>query len=263
MELFKRIAFSVVYAPVMLVLFYLGGYYLLAALAIVAVIAMSEFRLMAEAKGYRLSAVSVWLSGIVFLVSALGRGRDVYVLFPILLILLLGSDVFRNRIEGAISRAGIAFLGLLYAAVMPSAMYRVNVLTQGSHSLILLLVLCWVTDTFAYFTGLTIGKHRGMLKASPNKSLEGFFGGFFFTTVIVTIIHFVLPDLFPLHILIAAAISAGIFGQIGDLMESLLKRDAGVKDSSHLFPGHGGVLDRFDSLFVAAPVFYIFLIYLA
>ncbi len=120
--------------------------------------------------------------------------------------------------------------------------------------------MIWITDSAAYFVGRAIGKHKGIFKASPNKSLEGFLAGTFFSFVgsyfMMKFMGLSLPQA------IAVAISGGIFGQMGDLFESILKRDAGVKDSSNVLPGHGGILDRFDSLLLAAPVFYVILYFI-
>jgi phosphatidate cytidylyltransferase len=120
-----------------------------------------------------------------------------------------------------------------------------------------LMVTIWVTDSAAYFLGMSFGKHRNIFAASPQKSIEGFISGI----IAAFITAFLLGMLFGYTNvqIIAMAVAAGIFGQFGDLFESILKRDAGVKDSSNLLPGHGGILDRFDSLLFAAPVLYLLL----
>ena len=130
---------------------------------------------------------------------------------------------------------------------------------KGPKLLILILVSCWITDSFAYFIGMKLGKHRGIFRVSPKKSVEGFIGGFIVTGIVLLAFHYFMPDLFTLGQIAAAILSAGIFGQIGDLFESMLKRDVGIKDSSNLIPGHGGILDRFDSVLVAIPIFYFLL----
>jgi phosphatidate cytidylyltransferase len=126
--------------------------------------------------------------------------------------------------------------------------------------IIALLVLIWITDTFAYFIGMTLGKHRNIFIVSPNKSLEGFIAGIAFAFGFAFL--FYKMGFLALKPALFAAFSAGIIGQFGDLFESLLKRDFGVKDSSSLLPGHGGLLDRFDSLMFAAPMFYFLLSFL-
>jgi phosphatidate cytidylyltransferase len=120
--------------------------------------------------------------------------------------------------------------------------------TWGGLTIISIFVSIWMCDTMAYFGGLSMGKHKLFPRVSPNKSWEGAVWGFVgaVLTMIIFQIYF-LPYL-KLHQAVIIGVIIGVFGQIGDLIESLLKRDADVKDSSSLIPGHGGVFDRFDSL---------------
>jgi phosphatidate cytidylyltransferase len=129
----------------------------------------------------------------------------------------------------------------------------------GGLTIIASLVSIWMCDTMAYFGGLSMGKHKLFPRVSPNKSWEGAVWGFFgaLTTMLV-FQYFFLPYL-KIHQAIIIGIIVGVFGQIGDLIESLLKRDAGVKDSSGLIPGHGGVFDRFDSLIFVSPMLYLYI----
>jgi len=121
----------------------------------------------------------------------------------------------------------------------------------------LILITIWICDTFAYTFGKRLGKHKLYEKVSPNKTIEGSIAGLLgaILTVIIVKIFNILPFSWSSVLLIGATI--GIFGQIGDLVESWFKRDAGVKDSSALLPGHGGMLDRFDSLFFLSPIILI------
>jgi len=133
--------------------------------------------------------------------------------------------------------------------------FSVNGDNFGIYITLSVIALIWISDSFAYFVGMTLGKHRGLLKSSPKKSLEGFFGGLV-TPFIAVMIYYHFSQEIPLKYLLLSAMSAGIFGQIGDLIESIFKRDCGIKDSSNLIPGHGGILDRFDSVLVAIPILY-------
>lgn len=103
---------------------------------------------------------------------------------------------------------------------------------------------------------MLIGKHRNIFAVSPKKSLEGFLAGILFAFIGAYVLYLCFRGVVDLKLLYLGAVAAGLFGQFGDLAESLLKRDIGVKDSSNIIPGHGGMLDRFDSFIVAAPVFY-------
>ncbi|NQU05185.1 MAG: phosphatidate cytidylyltransferase, partial [Calditrichaeota bacterium] len=116
----------------------------------------------------------------------------------------------------------------------------------------------WICDTAAYFGGKLLGKHKLAPTISPNKTIEGFLFGFA-GSVIFSIVWWRL-GLIEFDVCVVLAIAGGLFGQVGDLAESALKREAQVKDSSALLPGHGGILDRFDSLLFTAPVMAMYLV---
>lgn len=116
----------------------------------------------------------------------------------------------------------------------------------------------WTCDSLAFFAGKAFGKHKLFPRVSPNKSWEGAIVGFLSSSaVFVVLAHYLLPFLPPVHAALIGAL-VGIIGQFGDLVESLFKRDAGVKDSSNIIPGHGGVYDRFDAAMFVAPVVYLY-----
>ena len=117
----------------------------------------------------------------------------------------------------------------------------------------------WACDTAAYFIGSAIGKHKLFPRVSPNKSWEGSIAGFIFAVAAFYVSKILMLDFINLTDAIILGVIVGTVGQLGDLIESLLKRDAEVKDSSSLIPGHGGVFDRFDSLLLTAPIVYIYM----
>lgn len=119
-------------------------------------------------------------------------------------------------------------------------------------------ILLWANDTFAYLTGMLFGKHRLFERISPKKSWEGFFGGLICTVIIAFFITKLFPVLPAVHWMVVAVIIV-VFGVFGDLVESLLKRNLKIKDSGHFLPGHGGILDRFDSVLLAAPMVFFYL----
>ncbi|KIA85010.1 phosphatidate cytidylyltransferase [Kaistella solincola] len=121
-----------------------------------------------------------------------------------------------------------------------------------------LFVLIWSSDSFAFFTGKFFGKHKMAPKISPKKTWEGFAGGVFFTLIIGYIIEMKFPDLRGNFIIVGFLVS--VFAPFGDLVESQLKRNFGVKDSGNIIPGHGGILDRLDSFIICAPVVYLYFI---
>lgn len=129
----------------------------------------------------------------------------------------------------------------------------------GGYTIIAIFASIWICDTAAYFGGMTFGKHRLFERVSPKKTWEGAIFGFIFSVLTMVTAKFFLLDYLSYHHAIILGVLIGIFGQIGDLVESRFKRDAGVKDSSSLIPGHGGVYDRFDSLVYISPIVYLYI----
>lgn len=129
----------------------------------------------------------------------------------------------------------------------------------GGYTVLALFVSIWMCDTAAYFAGSTWAKHKLFERVSPGKSWEGAVAGLLASVItMVAARYFFLEYLSITHAVVLGA-GIGIFGQLGDLVESRFKRDAGVKDSSSLIPGHGGVYDRFDSLVFVAPIVYLYI----
>jgi len=116
--------------------------------------------------------------------------------------------------------------------------------------------MIWFVDSIAYFVGMKIGKHRNITAISPQKSLEGFLAGILAPWLILIILYICKVRIMSFSYLALIAIAAGIIGQIGDLIESMLKRYCKVKNSSNLLPGHGGILDRCDSILFAGSFLY-------
>ncbi|MBI4810464.1 MAG: phosphatidate cytidylyltransferase [Ignavibacteriales bacterium] len=132
----------------------------------------------------------------------------------------------------------------------------------GGFTIISLFAIIWICDSAAYYIGSALGKHKLFPRVSPNKSWEGAIAGFIFAIIASITAKLLVLEYLPLGSAIILGIIVGIFGQIGDLFESLLKRDAGVKDSSTIIPGHGGILDRFDSLLFVSPLVYLYIDYI-
>ena len=122
----------------------------------------------------------------------------------------------------------------------------------------LLLVLTWVCDIAAYFCGRRWGKHKALQRISPNKTLEGFVAGIGASTLASIILCELFFGVFSIGQAALLGLLLGVFGQLGDFCVSLIKRAAGYKDAGALLPGHGGILDRMDSLLFNAPVMYVF-----
>ena len=146
-------------------------------------------------------------------------------------------------------------MGLCYVSVPMSLL--TNIAYHGSHyspgRVFLLIFFIWAADTGAYFAGKNFGKHKLAPSISPGKTWEGWAGGAALTLLVGWAAGYFLPDIPLSHRLVAAGVVA-VFGPLGDLAESMLKRSAGVKDSGTFLPGHGGLLDRFDAFLLVLPV---------
>ncbi len=260
MVLLKRVLIAVFFIPILIYIFHVGNIALASFLALIAFQMMFELREMFFKKGVVVPRIIIVLGLIVFLASIYSGMVLIFASLLLTFVVIMGTDLFRNRLEGAMIRGSAAIFIVVYIAILLSSVYHIRLLENGRNLILSLIFMIWITDMSAYFVGMAIGKHRGIFKSSPNKSLEGFLAGILFSFagsyILIKFLGLSLPQA------LAAAISGGIFGQVGDLIESILKRDAGVKDSSNVLPGHGGILDRFDSLLLAAPIFYVILYFI-
>ncbi|MEO5340083.1 MAG: phosphatidate cytidylyltransferase [Magnetococcus sp. MYC-9] len=178
----------------------------------------------------------------------------------LLLLLLFAEELWRYRPGGAVvDGMGRRFFGVLYCVLPLLLLVEVRYAERGGLLICHLLLMIWATDVGAFFAGRRWGERKLAPHISPGKTVAGFWGGVVLASVVGGgMAHgFSLPYDGLEATLLGAALS--VVGQMGDLAESMLKREAGVKDSGQLIPGHGGALDRLDSLLFAAPVYYIFL----
>lgn len=177
--------------------------------------------------------------------------------FPIgALVVLIAGLVSRIDFEGALPATAYTLFGPWYTAGLLGYLVFIRNFDQiGANLVLSLFIITWSGDTGAYVVGKLFGR-RLLTKISPKKTVEGSFGGLIFSMLLaVTCKYFLLPELSVKNAIWLGAL-IGIMGQIGDLAESLLKRSANVKDSGSILPGHGGMLDRLDSLLFGAPAMY-------
>lgn len=181
---------------------------------------------------------------------------------------VLALELWRNK-HAPLHNAAVTLFGLLYVIMPFVAVLKLRFadfdkahipIESGSWLILSVFIGIWLCDSVAFFVGKSFGKHPLFKRVSPKKSWEGAIGGFLASAVgYAFFAQWFLPFI-PLHHAVVLGSLIGITGQIGDLAESLLKRSAGIKDSSNLIPGHGGFLDRFDSILFAAPTTYIYLL---
>ncbi len=159
-------------------------------------------------------------------------------------------------------RAGAMLLGLVYVPIMFGHLFLFETLNKGVYYLWLIFIIAFATDTAAYFIGSTIGRKKLAPRISPKKTVAGSLGGILAAAIVAVIYGRILRSNFDLdlawYLYFAIGIVASIAGQCGDLLASMIKRRVGIKDFSKILPGHGGILDRFDSIIFIIPIIYIF-----
>ncbi|MDH5762214.1 MAG: phosphatidate cytidylyltransferase [Nitrospinota bacterium] len=161
-------------------------------------------------------------------------------------------------LEDSLNQVAYSFLGVVYVSGLMSYFIHLRGMEHGNFVLYFLFMVVWSGDIAAYYVGKNIGKTPLAPKISPGKTIEGSVAGLAGSMAGGVAAKYLFFETLPLNHGLIMALLCGTMGQIGDLAESLFKRRAGVKDSGSLIPGHGGVLDRLDSLMFAGPVFYIY-----
>lgn len=259
----SRVLVAFTLGPLVLAAAWFGGYFFLGFVGLIAVASYWEFSQMAlkkealSSKGWAIAVLLFFIANLKF--TWLEPIESVY----ISILVIMFRELFKNK-GSAILNIGATITGIFYIGVCASSLVLIREFDtfpddKAGLFIISYIISIWLSDTSAYFGGVTFGKHRLLERVSPKKSWEGFYfglagaiGSFFLFRELF------LEFLTPVDALVLGLI-VGVFGPMGDLVESLLKRDAGTKDSSNLLAGHGGFFDRFDSVIASAPVVYIYL----
>lgn len=237
----------------------------LAAVGLVALLAAGELVALYRAKGHPVPRVPTLLLSAAGILVAWQQDPELWSLFSggSLLLLAVWYLLSRGPIEGASAAVAGSFFVALYFAVTAGAMglLRLSFGPELGWKVVLLHCLTiWGGDSGAYYIGVRWGKHKLAPRVSPKKSWEGILGGTAVTFFGVWFCRTVFFPELPWPVAWGQAVLLSVLAPIGDLVESLFKRDAGVKDSSGILPGHGGFLDRTDSLFFAAPFTWLYLL---
>ena len=236
-----------------------GGNLLFGLLAVVSLIGMSEL--------YKVVGVQKKILGFAGYLAAVAYYAVLYttdmehmtMVFILSLILVMGIYVFAFP-EFKAEQVMTVFFGLFYVAVMLSYIYQTRMLPEGDVVVWLIFLSSWGCDTCAYCVGMLIGKHKMAPRLSPKKSIEGGIGGVLGAALLGALFtlamnHWGGEDVNAAHYALICGIG-GIISQVGDLAASAIKRNHDIKDYGKLIPGHGGILDRFDSVIFTAPVIY-------
>jgi len=263
-EFLIRSVSGLIYAGVMIASITLHPLIFMAVFLFILILGMFEFYRMGAIDGTRPMMIPGIMTGVIiflgfFFSRFLGADSRIFLLIPLSWVILMILPMFRPK-DHPIKSASLTFLGILYVG-LPVSIFNFLVYhpyTEGfNYQVILFLFLIlWLNDTGAYISGKLLGRHKLFPRISPKKSWEGFVGGLFMALLVTWISRPLFPDIPTLHLWILCPVIV-ISGTFGDLVESNWKRAAGVKDSGKLMPGHGGILDRFDSLILAAPAAYL------
>ncbi len=259
-----RVLSAVIGIPLLALIFNFGGIPFLALNLAVVIIGINEYFDLIKAKidvGEKKTAI---LGGIILISSIHFRQSwlRVYLILTAFMIFIFLKRIFKSKIEGAILNTAVTYFSFFYIAGLFSHLLLLSRLDFGSnlHNQLVLwlpLLATWATDTGAYFSGLNLGRKPLAPKISPNKTIEGALGGLFSSIVITLLLSIYLGFGYLNGIILGGLI--GVFAQLGDLSVSIIKRDAAAKDSGDLIPGHGGLLDRIDSLLFSIPIVYYYI----
>ncbi len=281
-ELAKRVSVALIGIPFALFAIWSGGLIFLISIMLISSLVLWEYYTISESKAFQPNKIAGIILGVVlqFLIFWKFESINQYLL-PLLMVYILivmMLELFSHKANPLVNIA-VTITGNLYISMMLGSLIAIrefprlfthnqifaklrngiDIDNSFAYLVIALFVTVWICDSAAYFIGKALGKHKLYPKVSPKKSWEGAIAGFIASIITFTLIISFFIDSFPLIHSIIIGLLIGIFGQIGDLVESLLKRDAGIKDSSTILPGHGGFLDRFDSIIFVAPILFVYI----
>jgi len=275
-SLLLRVVSATVFLPLLVLMAKVGGVLYLGFTVLFVALALREFYAMMVTKGLKPHWKSGFLASLLFTVGIFVRLRThrteewhLAGLLTVLLIAMLLAELRRGASKQTLVNTSSTLLGVLYIGWLGSHVGALRELPWTLHQpyavgmsyALLPFFLAWTCDTAAYAVGRLWGKHRLAPRVSPQKSVEGAIGGFVVTTAAGLGARAWFAPYLSVPDALALGALTGVFAQLGDLVESLLKRDAEAKESSSLIPGHGGVLDRFDSVLFTAPLVYYFLVW--
>lgn len=240
----------------------LGGIFLKGFIFALSIMALWEFYKALKEKDFKPISFVGYILLIIYYISNNNFEMMMYILVVATFILLIYPVI---NLEYTFVDVALTLLGLIYAGILFSFVYLVNTKPSGNFLVWLIFIGSWLSDTAAYYSGKNFGKHKLSPKVSPKKTIEGSIGGLLGATIFsgifgITINKYI--NIMPVYHYFILGLLCGVFGQLGDLVASSVKRYVGIKDYSNLIPGHGGILDRFDSIIFSATVIFYYLTFI-
>lgn len=268
-EFIKRLIFGLIYVLLVIYATIYSPEFFLFLFFTFMVLCIYEFSKMIKLKSiypYILAAVSYYYINYYDELNANHLETKILIIIGVLLIFYPFIKILFTEKKNALEHLGKVFLTYFYIVVPFSILLliptiQINATAKFDARIILgVFILIWTNDTFAFLVGRQFGKNKLFERISPKKTIEGFIGGFAFTLIASIVLSKYFITLIEIKHWVIIAIITSIFGTLGDLIESMFKRQASIKDSSNLIPGHGGFLDRLDSIIFATPFIFIYLI---
>lgn len=267
-NLYKRTIFGAVYILVMIGGTVFNPYIFAVVFAALLTCTLLEYYSMVNQAGHQPSRWLGTAAGLFYFLLSFGAAsgllhREIaYSIFPLLFFMMV-VEIFSSK-KHTLENSSLKILGLLYIAVPFSLMNFLLFLPSHGNLfypwiVIGIYFIIWANDSFAYLLGTTFGRHKMCKNISPNKSWEGLIGGAIFATVMGLINAVLFPAISMFNWVMISALTI-TFGTLGDLFQSKIKREIGIKDSGNILPGHGGFLDRLDSLLFTVPAVFIWLV---
>jgi phosphatidate cytidylyltransferase len=266
----KRVISAIFIVIYLICMFYFGGWFFRLSALLFAIIGMHEIYTAAENKGYKpIKWLGYCFAAVIFLCFTFNVNIKLILIIVLFTIICLSVPIFKfnkyDPLDSAFTIVGFLYPGLIFLLFIP---FNELCLPRSSFILMLTFLATWGTDTFAYFSGIAFGKTKLIPSISPKKTVEGSIGGFLgsiLTSIVLGLIgNYKLGMTFTVYNYIIIGIICGTLSQIGDLAASVFKRYCDIKDYGKILPGHGGIMDRFDSILFTVPAIYLyFLLFLA